>query len=258
MRIKPTSDFRNLDISFSIEALILPGSQREGAVANVPAEGLVYGDLERYGAMIVRRNMFGPPNKPPVLSAVPGETRVELGRSVSFTARAKDPDEDDRVRFRLGDDAPPDASIGESSGEFRWEPKELGEYAFSIHVTDDGMPNKSDSNSIKITVVEPAPPPPEPPKVAERPKLSFDDAEHAYVSGITSDASGRRELWLTIRTTGEILRLKEGDRVSVGSIEGLVRRITDKDVLVETEERKLRVSMGQHLLEGQELPPDDI
>jgi hypothetical protein len=256
LRVKPTADPRVLDISLTIEALVLPGAVREGAVANVPAEPLAFGALEQYSDMIVRRNIFGPPNKPPVLSGL-SEKRVELGRAVSFTARAKDPDERDRVRFRLGDDAPPDASIGETSGEFRWTPEQLGAYTVTVHVTDDGMPNKSDSDSFKITVVEPAPPP-DPVQVVERPKLSFDDAKHAYVSGITSNAAGQWELWLTIRTTGQVLRLKEGDRLSVGSIDGVVSRIRERDVVVETDDRKLLVSKGENLLEGQELPAEDI
>jgi hypothetical protein len=120
------------------------------------------------------------------------------------------------------------------------------------------MPNKSDSDTVKIVVVEPAPPPTEPVEVVERPKLTFDDAKHTYVSGITSNSRGDWELWLTIRTTGQVLRLKEGDRISVGSIQGVVGRIREKDVVVETDERRLLVSKGANLLEGQELPAKDI
>jgi len=258
LHIKPADDPRVLELSMTIEALVLPGSVREGAVANVPGEPLKYGELLQYEDMIVRRNIFGPPNKPPELSSVPGEKRVELGRSVTFTARARDPDERDRVRFRLGDGAPPDASIGETSGEFRWTPEELGEYEVTIHVSDDGMPNKSDSDTFKIVVVEPAPPPPEPVASVERPKLTFDDAKHTYVSGITSNARGQWELWLTVRTTGQVLRLKQGDRISVGSVQGVVSRISERDVVVETDERKLLVSKGENLLEGDELPANDI
>jgi hypothetical protein len=253
LRIRSWPESRDLEISFSVEALVLPGSQRGEAVANVTADPLTHGGLQQYDDVIVRRNLFGPPNKPPVLSDVPSERRIELGRTVSFTARARDPDENDRLRFRLDDGAPTGASIGETSGEFRWTPKELGEYAVTVHAADDGMPSKSDSQAVRITVVEPSPPPEEP-KVVERPKLRFDDAKHAYLTAIMTNGAGRKQLWLTIRTTGEILKLHEGDQISVGSVRGVVRRIREKDIEVQAEERRLVVSLGDNLFDGSELP----
>jgi len=54
------------------------------------------------------------------------------------------------------------------------------------------------------------------------------------------------------------LRPKRGDCISVGSVQGVVSRISERDVVVETDERKLLVSKGENLLEGHELPVNDI
>jgi hypothetical protein len=255
--VRPIPESRDLDLSFSIEALVLPGAERNDAVANVPAERLVHDGLEPYAEVILGRNLFAPPNQPPQLSRI-GSQEVNLGRSLSLTASAKDPDKLDRVSFRLGDDAPAGATIGESSGSFGWSPEKLGEYAATIYATDDGTPNKSASETIRISVVEPPPPPPHTPQVAEKTKLRFDDAKHTYVTAITTDVRGRKQLWLTIRTSGQILKLYEGDAVSVGSVRGVIRRIDAKQIQVEADEKILVVSLGNNLLEADELPAEGL
>ncbi len=255
--IRPIRESRDLELNLSIDALVLPGALRQDLVANVPAERLGHDELEPYTEVILGRNLFAPPNKLPQLSPI-GSKEVHLGRSLSFTASAKDPDTLDRVSYRLGDDVPDGATIGESSGSFSWKPDKLGQYAATIYATDDGTPNKSTSETIRISVVAPPPPPPSTPQVAEKPKLRFDDAKHTYVTAITTDARGRKQLWLTIRTSGQILKLYEGDAVSVGSVRGVIFRIDAKQIQVEADEKILAVSLGDNLLDADELPADGL
>jgi hypothetical protein len=258
LTVRPIPESRDLELGLAVEALVLPGSTRGEAVANLAAQRLTRGTFEEYRDAVLNRNLFAPPNKPPRLSSI-GSKEVALGKSLSFTAKATDEDPLDSLAYRLGDDAPAGASISTSSGSFRWTPDKLGQFSLTIIATDDGMPPKSDNETIRVTVVEPPPPPPpEPEKVVQRPKLQFDDAKHAYVTAIMSDSAGRKQLWLTIRTSGEVLKLREGDRVDVGSIRGLIHRIGEKTVEFEVDEKLLLVSLGENLAEGTELPAEGL
>ena len=63
---------------------------------------------------------------------------------------------------------------------------------------------------------------------------------------------------MTIRTSGQLMKLHEGDVFSVGSVEGVVRKIGDKQVEFEADEKRLLVSVGDNLLEGDELPAEGL
>ena len=78
----------------------------------------------------------------------------------------------------------------------------------AVRVTDNGLPAKSHDGSVKISVVDPPPPP-----------IAFDPARQSIVTGIT-EIGGKRLLWVTIRTEGRVLQLKEGDELAVGSVRG--------------------------------------
>jgi hypothetical protein len=88
--------------------------------------------------------------------------------------------------------------------------------------------------------------PPPPPK--------FDDAGQAYVTAIVQNGP-RLEAWVTVRTTGEVLRLHEGDAVKVGLLEGQVMSISPRSLILQTGDQRLVIGLGHNLRDGSPSPP---
>ncbi|HND52292.1 MAG TPA: cadherin repeat domain-containing protein, partial [Pirellulaceae bacterium] len=173
--------------------------------------------------------------------------RGNPSRSLRFTVKAEDPDKLDTVTYRLAEGAPAGATIDAKSGEFSWTPKTKGEFTVTVIATDDGLPARSSPQKVTISVTDPPPPPvaADPPKK----KLDFDNAKFTFVTAIV-DAGGRLEAWLTIRTTGQVLKLHEGDKVNIGSIEGKLEKIDSGLIEIATPEKRLVVFLGDNLLQN--------
>ena len=97
------------------------------------------------------------------------------------------------------------------------------------------------------------PPPPKPAPTAvvkETPKPApspppFDDAEHAALSGIVGYGDAY-EAWVVIRTTGETLRLHNGDALNVGQFKGRVESVGQRAMTVVAEDgAKFTVDLGE-------------
>jgi len=245
LRLKPigSSDTRLLDLSADVEAIILPGNQR-ATVGDLASNR--FGDLtlEDYQAVILGRNVFAPANKPPNISSVSNKT-TNRDERFTFTVTARDADELDNLTYRLEGDAPEGMEIDEEDGRLQWKPEENGEFEVRVAVSDDGTPSLSDTIDFKVTVKDP--PPPVEVKDPEPPQPRFDEAEHAYVIGTVSKGPDQT-IWLKIRTTGKLLRLSVGDRINVGTVDGVIDSIGDKDVVILTDEGMLRVQVGQSLV----------
>ncbi len=63
---------------------------------------------------------------------------------------------------------------------------------------------------------DPPPPKPEPPR--------FDASKHAYLTGIIDDG-GAPEVWIHARTQGETFKLRQGERVEIGTVRGTITGI---------------------------------
>jgi len=242
LSVKPIPRSRNLNLSFTIEALSLNRAESPDRLTLPPSDRLAHAQREEYLDVITMRNLFAPANNPPQLAVAPAQ-QGNPASGVSFQVRASDPDDGDRLSFSI-EDAPDGAKIDPATGMFSWMPTEKGEYLVAIAVSDNGLPARTDRAEIRIAVVDPPPPPappaPEPP--------GFDPATQAVVTGII-DALGRRELFVTVRTEGRVLKLTEGDPLSVGTIKGVVHRIGRDEVEIVTEDgRNLVVELGKSLV----------
>ena len=98
-------------------------------------------------------------NDPPVLDAIGNQT-VDEQALLSFTATASD-DPADTLSFSLvsgtSGAVPTGASIDPNTGVFSWTPTEAqgpGTFTFDVVVTDNGVPNLADSETITVTVNE--------------------------------------------------------------------------------------------------------
>lgn len=104
------------------------------------------------------------------------------------------------------------------------------------------------------------PPPPKPERTevvraAPKPKPSpppFDDAEHASLSGIVGTGE-RLEAWVVVRTTGETLRLHDGDPLDVGLLKGKVLSVNPDEIVVEAEDGfSWSATLGDKLREAEQ------
>jgi hypothetical protein len=117
-------------------------------------------------------NLYATANQPPALAPI-GNRAIDEGQTVLFTAIATDPDAGQQLLFSLAG-APDGAVIDPNTGAFSWPTTEAngpGEFAFTVRVTDNGTPARSDTESLTITVREVN----QPPVLLPVPDLSVDE-----------------------------------------------------------------------------------
>jgi hypothetical protein len=84
-------------------------------------------------------------------------------------------------------------------------------------------------------------------------RAAADESQDAYVTAVVKDG-GQLQAWLSLRSSGRLLKLREGDKLDVGSLHGVVSRIKEQAIEIESDGRRRRVSLGKSLAEGYELP----
>lgn len=242
LHVKPVGKSKLLTLAITVDAISLNSAPNVKKLAPPPSQRLSGVDLETYKASILNRNMFSPANKAPQLVRL-GTQRGNPQRSLRFQAKANDP-ENDNLHYEFDGDIPEGARINPRTGEVSWTPTENGEYQIAIRVTDNGLPARSDTTRVPVRIEDPPPPPEVRPEPA-----GFDPATQAVVTGIT-DAFGKRQLFITVRTEGVILKLLEGDAVDVGTIVGKVKRIGADEIEIETQDGKsIIVELGDSLVD---------
>ncbi|MBL9174171.1 MAG: lamin tail domain-containing protein [Verrucomicrobiales bacterium] len=100
-------------------------------------------------------------NLPPVLNPI-GNREVAEQSLLQFRVLASDPNPQQTLRYGLGADAPPGATIEPDTGLFTWTPTESqgpGIYAVTFRVTDSGTPARTTAERIQIAVTESNTPP---------------------------------------------------------------------------------------------------
>jgi hypothetical protein len=244
LNLKRIPDARRLDLSFSIEAMSLPSSKHEKELSQSPGHSLKQDDLEVYLKRIMARNLSGPANREPEFSSfdVP---KGFIEKPVEFRVRAKDPDRWDSIVYSLEGKGLPGATLDSTSGRFQWTPKEKGRYEVTVKVTDDGLPPKSVRKSFTL-------------EVADAPDIrppNLEQGKSVYLTAVTQ-IEDRRQVWITFRSEGRLLRLLEGGEFKVGDVLLTIHRIQDKSVEMDAKQLNIRyvVSLGQNLGDGQQLP----
>jgi hypothetical protein len=235
---KPLAKSKDLDLSITVDALSLNDAPKANKLDKPVAGALTHGDLQHYIDSIVRRNVFGTGNKQPEFSS--GNQTGYPNQPLRFQVRGRDPDADDKLTYAIEGTPLPGAKLDAASGQFEWTPDKLGEYEITFRVTDNGVPAKSQTGTMKIRVVDPPPP--------ASPPAKFDVAQQSVLTGIT-EISGKRQAWITVRTEGRVLKLSEGDPVDVGTVKGKVSRIDASHAEITMESGNvLSVSLGKSLM----------
>jgi len=129
-------------------------------------------------------NAVSSANHPPVLGNLPNPA-VDEGETVRFTVTATDSDSGQRLTFSLLG-APPSATLDPASGLFQWVTSETdgpGTYSFSVRVSDNGQPLRSDTEVLTITVRERN----LPPVLEPFPPRSVDEGVSITIAAVATD-----------------------------------------------------------------------
>ena len=80
-------------------------------------------------------------------------------------------------------------------------------------------------------------------------------ADYAFLTAVNY-VDHQPEAWFSIRTTDSVLKLRQGERLEVGSFKGTIAAITDTDVIVESEGERWLLTVGENLSHAAALPPE--
>lgn len=83
----------------------------------------------------------------------------------------------------------------------------------------------------------------------------IDPLDLTFLSAISYDASGRPEAWFTQLADDVVLKLGQGDTLEVGVFQGSVSRITESDVVLDSDGERWLLTIGENLAEASALPP---
>ena len=68
--------------------------------------------------------------------------------------------------------------------------------------------------------------------------------------------NGLPEAWFSVRSTDEILHLRQGDTIEVGQFKGTLIEIAESDVLIESDGERWLLTVGENLAQASALPPE--
>jgi hypothetical protein len=93
---------------------------------------------------------------------------------------------------------------------------------------------------------------------AEAPKRQpLDVAKYATVTGII-EQNDEPQIWVLVKTTGELLKLREGDDFTVGDLKCKVLKIGVRDAVITAEGKKVQVSVGDNLRDATPMPAEEL
>lgn len=179
---------------------------------------------------------FKQSNKPPKIEPI-GERHAVLGKEFSMPVKASDEDPETKLSYSLSG-APEGATINAETGEFKWTPPATmvpGPVKLTVQVADNGNPPNTVKQEITITVGD-------------------DLAQFTELTGIF-DKNGKRELWLSDKSTNRLIVLKEGEVLRYADIEATVVRIEKKTVLLKRDDVLWRLDLGDTLNKLRKLEP---
>ena len=199
-----------------------------------------------YQSAIVRRNIFGPANNVPTVTARPSRS-YQWMKDARINVTGKDADENDKLTFELveGDvkEAKLDASSGKRYTKLTVPGQEAGEYKFKIKVTDSGFPPKE--NFADITVKFGEKPKPKVVETKKPKKPPFVHATETFITGITKLSSGDWQVWIKVQTTGEKYQLFEGESFELDKKEWVVDLIEPHSAVFLVDGKQLKINEGE-------------
>lgn len=227
-----------VSIELDIQALALAGADQFQEPSGEPSGRLAM-SIDEYKQVILDRNPFSPPNKPPRITTS-SQQDLTRGESEPIELAADDPEGNNIEWEIISEDIPEGLEL--RGRTISWRPSENGEYEIEIRANDRGWPNRYDDKKLVLTVEDP---------VVDVEKPEFDVATQAYVSALIS-GSGGPQVWIRSRTDGNVLYLSEGSDFELGTIKAKVVSINPKENFAEfeTEGRHWTIGMDKSLAQA--------
>jgi hypothetical protein len=172
---------------------------------------------------------FKQTNKAPKFGTI-GDRHAVLGKEFVLPIQATDEDTEGKLTYSLSPGAPEGSKIDAATGEFRWTPPATmipGSVKVTVQVADAGTPPATTTQEITLTVGD-------------------DVAQFTVLTGIIV-REGKKEFWLSDKSTNKRLVLHEGENVKYADLDATVERIEPKFVLLKKEEAIWRLNLGDNL-----------
>ena len=243
-----------LSLSITIEVLALNEADERSEFTKQYRE--LAREAEEYQNKIVHRNIFGPANNSPVLSARPSSSYLEE-REIKISVSAKDADETDLLSFELletggieGDAQLVHAKPEDRRAQLVIPAQKPGEYTAKMKVVDNGFPPKEMIIDVPFKVREK----PEPPPVAKKdppppPPPPYKNAKQAIVGSMLRGADGLWEVWIDVRLTGKLHKVKEGESFDVDERTWTIKSIASDKIVINVDDKLLTYFEGDVLSE---------
>ncbi len=240
LAVSPTG-YDQLQIRIIIEAISLPEAEQHVDIASIAHdESLVDGSYEDYWERISNRNFFGPENKAPTFTPPPIAATVGETESRTLTASAGANEQNlQNVSYSLDTESiPADVKASITGNRLTVSSNEIGRYQFNIHVTDTGLPAKTITKTVAVTISEK--PKPRPPTVRPEPPKPpvFNVAQLAFFTS-TVQINDRVEVWIHRRDQGQIVKLPVGAKIEIGTVKGRIHAVNQRYLTIITEEQEL-------------------
>lgn len=204
---------------------------------------------EQYEQALVHRNVFGPANNTPTVSARPSASYTS-GTDITVNVTGKDADKNDVLTFELIESSVEGAKLVQTDGNSRRATLEIpgqpaGKYKFKVGVGDNGFPSKSNDSELTVTfkdrIVKTTKPKP--------PKEEYLIAKLTSIKGIVKGVDGIWRVWITVMPTGERFQLKVGDTFDLDNKQWTVNEV-DSDRAVLQVENKLLTFFNSDFLDA--------
>lgn len=178
---------------------------------------------------ILQRNIFGPANNPPTLTA---RKRIEVytDSTASVTFTGKDADNADKLTFELleSDIEGLELKTSRTTARLNFKSQEERECRIKVRVSDSGYPAKFDEAET-LVVFKKRPPPK--PRAKTTPPPPFKHLPHTRVTGITSEVDGSWVAFIEIRTSGKNYMLKVGETFQLDDAKWEITSIDAAEVM---------------------------
>lgn len=234
-----------LSITAKIEVLALNSAvdyedflQRSDALRGVESKFAEANDA--YRQMVLKRDIFGPPNNTPTLSATP-KSSYESETEATISLAAKDADEEDQFSIEIVESQIEGWELDQSesggrSAKLIVPGQKAGRYKFTAKITDNGFPAKESTEEFTVTFKDKVVATPDPPK---KPDPPFINAKETQITGIVLEKSGDWRVWIKVRTTGDRYKLKVGESFELDDKKWVVEEIKPREAVLRVENKLL-------------------
>jgi hypothetical protein len=239
-QMKPTG---KLGLLVQIDALSLAEAEPKKTIGDGSSD-ILSRDLAAYRDKIESRNLFGLPNNPPVITTSAQPSEFE-GRDVQLGITAREPDENDELKFELLSCTIDGAELTQRdpksrSAQFTSAPLAPGEYKFKVRVTDSGFPAKSDEREFTLKIK---------PKevIVTKPPEIFIHAQEAVAVAVVQDSQGVVRAWIHVRTLGKMHKLAVGETFDLDGASWKLVQLKHDSLTLEVNGKFQVYRIGDHL-----------